>query len=291
VNTDSIANRALIAVIAIMTFLSALAGGAASMIRSASHDWSAEISNEITIQIKPVSGRNILNDQVRAAEIASTFRGLERVTPLSKAESSELLRPWLGAGFETGDLPIPQLITARVNRKELLDVAALSATLKVELPSAIVDDHRVWKDRLEKMSDGLTAIAFLVLFLFVLAMGLAVSFATRGAMAGSRDIVDVLHFVGASDKFIAREFQRHFLKLGMIGAIIGSSFALFLMWAMEPISQSFSTPSAEQAEALFGRMEIKSGVILILMLVTLLMAGVTSTISRVVATNQLKKIM
>ena len=40
-------------------------------------------------------------------------------------------------------------------------------------------------------------------------------------MAGNREIIEVLHFVGASDAFIAREFQSHFRRLGLRGAIIG----------------------------------------------------------------------
>ena len=42
----------------------------------------------------------------------------------------------------------------------------------------------------------------LIFGLVLMAMGLAVTFATRGAMAGNREIVDVLHFVGAEDRFI-----------------------------------------------------------------------------------------
>jgi len=36
-------------------------------------------------------------------------------------------------------------------------------------------------------------------------------------MAGNRDVVEVLHFVGAHDSFIASEFQRHFMWLGLKG--------------------------------------------------------------------------
>ena len=50
---------------------------------------------------------------------------------------------------------------------------------------------------------------------------LSVTFATRGAMAANRPIVEVLHFIGANDGFIAGQFQRHFLVLGLEGGLIG----------------------------------------------------------------------
>ena len=34
-------------------------------------------------------------------------------------------------------------------------------------------------------------------------------------MAANRDIVEVLNFVGATDRFIAHEFEKHFLTLGI----------------------------------------------------------------------------
>ena len=63
---------------------------------------------------------------------------------------------------------------------------------------------------------GLASILVLV------AAGLAVTFATRGAMAGNHEVVEVLHFVGADDDYIAREFQRRFFKLGLRGSAVGA---------------------------------------------------------------------
>lgn len=288
VDTDSVANKALVAVIAIMTFMSALAIAAASMIHNASRDWSASISHEMTIQIKPVVGRNMINDLNRATDIASKFSGIEKVTALSKSESEELLRPWLGADFELSDLPIPHLITARISRTEVVDIKALSDALRIELPNVVVDDHRIWRERLRTMSNGMIAVSSFAILLFAIAIGLAVSFATRGAMAGSKEIVEVLHFVGASDKFIAREFQRRFLKVGMLGATVGCGFALILIWSLELVLQSLSASNIEQVETLFGRIEIQSGMFLIMIFTTLLMGGITSVISRMVASNLLK---
>jgi len=49
-----------------------------------------------------------------------------------------------------------------------------------------------------------------ILTLVIIATIISVSFATRGAMAANRPIVEVLHFVGAGDRYIANRFLRHF---------------------------------------------------------------------------------
>jgi len=289
VNTDSVANRALITVIAIMTFLAALAGGSASMMRSASKEWSASLSNEITIQIKPAIGRDAASDLSIAEKIVTRFPGVEKAYVLSQADSTELLRPWLGSGFDLKDLPVPRLIVVRIKSPEDLNVGALSDAIKREVPNALVDDHKTWRNLLERMSDALIGVSFFILSLFVLAMGLAVSFATRGAMASSREVVEVLHFVGASDAFIAQEFQRHFLKVGLIGATMGAAVAGALIWFAGRMSERMlSTRSGEQIEALFGRIEVDLVMMAIMLLVALAMASVTGIVSRVVVMRLLK---
>jgi cell division transport system permease protein len=84
-------------------------------------------------------------------------------------------------------------------------------------------------------------------------MLLAVAFATRGAMAGNREIIDVLHFVGAEDRFIAREFQRHFLRLGLRGGLIGAGAAALTFFVLGWATPYWTaTASGDQIDALFG---------------------------------------
>src|ERR1700731_4735104 len=65
----TIAGRALIAVIAIMTFLASITIGAVMLLRAAAGDWQADLAREVTIQIRPVSGRDIEADIGRAAAL------------------------------------------------------------------------------------------------------------------------------------------------------------------------------------------------------------------------------
>ena len=76
------------------------------------------------------------------------------------------------------------------------------------------------------MANAVVILAAALFALMIVAMGTAIGFATRGAMAGNREIIEVLHLVGASNAFIAREFQAHFRRLGLRGAMIGGLAAI-----------------------------------------------------------------
>ena len=85
------------------------------------------------------------------------------------------------------------------------------------MPGATLDDHRGWIDRMRAMAGAAVAIGIGVLLLMFAATVLSVTFATRGAMATNKNVIEVLHFVGAKNGFIAGNFQRHFLLLGLQG--------------------------------------------------------------------------
>src|SRR6202035_5738253 len=125
-----------------------------------------------------------------------------------------LVEPWLGNGLILNELPIPRMIVVRLASRTAPDFASLRKTLATQVPSATLDDHRRWIDRMRNMAGTAVAGGIAVLGLVLAVTILSVTFATRGAMAANRPIVEVLHYVGATDGFIARQFQRHFLVLG-----------------------------------------------------------------------------
>src|SRR5690606_27157984 len=156
--------------------------------------------------------------------------------------------------------------------------APLRANLTSQLPTASLDDHRTWVDRLVAMAHSTVTIGLAVLALMLAATVLTVVFATRRAMAGNGHIIEVLHFVGAEARFIAREFRHHFLLIGMKGAAAGglAAAAVFLGFSWWS-SLNMATPQADQATALFGNFAIGAsgyaGVVLIVLVVGVLTAA------------------
>ncbi len=277
---DNVAGRALMAVIAILTFLAALSAGAAVLAARASDQWRGAISNEMTIQVRPDSHRKIDDDVARAVMLASGLKEVESVRAVPKAESDKLLEPWLGTGLDLVELPVPRLIVLKLKADAASDLAGFGAELRREVPTATLDDHRLWVRRLSAMAGTIIATGFAIVLLVLTAAALAVAFATRGAMAGSRDSVEVLHFVGANDDFIAREFQSRFIRLGLRGGLFGGLAAIVTIGVLGFIASRWSaTPEAEQLQALFGAFEIGwtgYGAVILVALVVAVIAGLVS---------------
>ena len=291
VPVESIAGRALIIVIAIMTFLAALTAGAAQLVGAASSEWQSAVAREVTIQIRPVAGRPIDQEVARAADIARATPGIAAVKVYSREESERLLEPWLGTGLNLDQLPVPRLIVLRLDDQKSADFAALRRVLVENVRGVTLDDHRLWIARLASMAQTLVILAIGIVALVITATALAVAFATRGAMAGNRDIVEVLHFVGASDSYIADEFQNHFLRLGLKGGLAGGLAAMmFFLIAGSLASAWVATPGGDQIEALFGSFSLGTGGFVAMGLIIVLVALVTSVGSRFTVMRTLRQL-
>ncbi len=291
VPAGSIAGRALVIVIAIMTFLACLTAGGAILVANASQDWRGEIAREVTIQIKPTSGEDIEAQVAKASEAARKAPGVAEVRALSKQESERLLEPWLGNGLDLDELPIPRLIVVRMQNRAAPDIAALREILAAQAPGASLDDHRLWLSRLDAMADAIVVFATLLFLLMIFAMVMAIGFATRGAMAGNREIIEVLHFVGAADSYISRRFQTHFLRLGLKGGLLGGSGAALFFAAASALSAWWANSvGGEEIGALFGEFSLGFRGYVSILVIAVAIAVLTGAMSRIIVFRHLRSL-
>jgi cell division transport system permease protein len=253
---NSISGRALIAVVAIMTFLASLTVGAVLLINRSAESWRSDVTREVTIQVRPAPNRNVDQDVDRTVALAKGIGGIADVRAMSKDESAKLLEPFLGAGLKLDELPVPRMIVVTLG-SGAPDLDQLRRALATDVPSASLDDHRGWAGRMRAMANSVVAVGFVILALMLAATILSVSFATRGAMATNRPVIEVMHFIGARNGFIAGHFQRHFLVLGLQGGLVGGGAAVVLFLLAELVGRWLGGSAAgEQTSALFGTFSI-----------------------------------
>ncbi len=217
----NVSGRALMVVIAIMSFLCAITLGAVTMVQEKAEAWQGDVSREITIQIKPTGNIDIEATLLEVRDLALSFQGTLTAQIVDRSSTARLLEPWLGEGFDMDELPVPRLVIVTIDETAPPDFTSMREALAESVPQASLDDHRAWADRLISMARITVFVGVGILALMFATTMLTVIFATRGAMAGNRHIVEVLHFVGAETSFIASEFQKRFLLIGLKGAAFG----------------------------------------------------------------------
>jgi cell division transport system permease protein len=102
-------------------------------------------------------------------------------------------------------------------------------------------------------------------------------------MASHREIVQVLHFDGATDRFIAREIETQFLRLGIRAGLVGAITAMGVFFMMPTIMQALGGGALTMAEfrRLIGAGNLDPLGYLVLVLVVLIIAVLCMFTSRV----------
>ena len=283
VQAGSVTGKSLTLVIGIMCFLACLTAGAVYLINQSASAWLRDIASEVTVQIEPsqqsAQTEQIVKDVVNFLVVQP---GVLDVRVLSEAESSSLLEPWLGKNSELSALPIPRLIAIELDREVEPDFIKMRTELSGKFPQATLDDHRQWQNQIRTVTRSFALGGIAILLLVGAATTAIIVSATRSAMASNREIVEVLHFVGATDRFIAREFEKHFLALGIRAGIVGAACAMAVFFLMPSVMQLLGGGSVTLAELkrLVGTGVLDGPGYLLLALVVVVIAALCMLTSR-----------
>ena len=103
-------------------------------------------------------------------------------------------------------------------------------------PGARLDDHQVWLSRVAALGRTVQLASGFIVVLVAGAAAGTVIFATRAGLAVHREVIEVMHLIGARDSYVARQFQAHAMSLalrgGLLGAILGAAtLAVFVQLA------------------------------------------------------------
>jgi len=285
----NVAGRTLLLMITIMSFLSAVTLGGVVLVQKSAIAWSADVGRELTIQLRPVEGEVMDSNLRTAVALAEATPGVASARALTIEESQDLLEPWLGAGLDLTAIEVPRLVVVQLADPVNADIAKLERDLSA-VKGASLDTHAAWRQQLNTMAGTIVLSGLMVLALIGVATVLAIIFATRGAMASNREIVDVLHYIGASNKFVAGEFQGRFLSIGLQGGFLGALAALiFFMLVGTAAGNVLSSEASAQVGMLFGRFALGIDGLIGIIAVVPVIAALTAITSRMAVRRYLSQ--
>ncbi len=218
-------------IVAFIVFLAALALAAAMVADDALSSWNRGLSNSLTVQVPPpADGSGALNARVeQAVALLQQTPGVAKAERVGDDKIKTLLEPWLGKSIGAADLPLPALISVELKDAKAVDLDLLTHRLQAIAPDVSVDSHRLWLDALLGRARVAQAVALGVVLLNALAAVATVIFATRSGLMVHARMIEVLHLMGASDGYIARQFAGQALRLGLRGGLIGIVPALLAL--------------------------------------------------------------
>lgn len=229
--------------IAVMVYLAALALVSALSINKLVARWDSGLTGQLTVEVPPQESdeeeRKAMN-AVLAVLVATP--GVSEADVLGKDDVQRLLAPWLGSGVATADLPLPRLIAVRLARGAAPDLEALARSLEAAAAGTRVDDHQRWLSSLIDVARSVELVAALVVALAGASAALTVVLVTRMGLAVHRQVIELLHLIGARDDYVARQFQAHALSLTLRGGLIGLAAAGLTVFGIAQLMGPLAAP-------------------------------------------------
>lgn len=216
-------------VIAIMMFLTVLTAAAGLGLGEASSHLRAGLAGRITVQIVEADPRQRAKQTQAALAELRRLSGVIRAERVNPGKLKTLLEPWLGAGLDSREIPMPEMIDADLTGDAQGRVDAIADAVRAVAPSARMDQHAQWLAPLDQLLALLKWLALALVLLMATATAFTVVLAARAALDNHRPTIDVMHLLGATDVQIARLFQRRIALDALFGGLIGFSGAALMV--------------------------------------------------------------
>jgi cell division transport system permease protein len=223
----------LITLIALMTFLAMMAVASSFALGEMTHRWSSGLENRITVEIPAQSADSKLMTREEVFTLTRSVAnalykqpGITNIHVLGNDEIAKLVEPWLGEDFLGSDFPIPGMIALEVTNTDTRTLQTIHSRIKAITENARLDTHEEWLNDLLRFTGALQLAAILLVAVIGMTTITAVAGAVRSRMDINRAEVELLHLMGASDRYITRQFQRHSLILALKGGAVGTALGV-----------------------------------------------------------------
>jgi cell division transport system permease protein len=181
----------------------------------------------VTVSLPSVQdARRGEQDVARAVDILRRTPGVTSAVPVPPEELEALVEPWLD-DFKGGtDLPLPRLIDVIVDPRARPDLPALQERLAEVVEGATVGVEALSRDHAERLAAFLRAWGSGAGVVALLGTLVLVGVITWVSLRMNTDSVELLRCMGAPDRYLARQFERHALVSSAQGGLIGCVVAL-----------------------------------------------------------------
>ena len=224
--------------IAPMAYLATLSLAAVMTAGALIDGWDVGLTGSLTIQIQ-AAGTGADEDHAystgEAMAVLRDWPGIAEVKPIEDTDVAGLLGPWLGEDLPIEQLPLPTLIDVTLTGEPAVDLEALEAALDDTVEGVTVDDHGSWLSDLKSVANTVLLFSGILMVLISLSAVATVVFVTRAGLAIHSNVIDLLHTIGATDAYVARQFEWYAFALGLRGAAIGFALAVVTLLLMSRV--------------------------------------------------------
>lgn len=227
---------------AFMVFLACITFATAIIGHKVATDWDNKMENFMTIQILPDMKHKNPNKEIterikNITEILKQTPGIQSSSAMTLDETIELLKPWLGEiGKDKIDLPLPRIITVEISDIIPLNIRALTEEIKNYSSLITIESYENWMKEFQQTISSIQFLLALIIILILTTTGITVAYSTKSGLIANKNVIEIMHIVGAHNTYIAKQFSTQMMKLSIKGGLIGYLISVFVIYLTKFLS-------------------------------------------------------
>lgn len=269
---------------AFMVFLASITFATAMIGNDLTSDWNKRMSNNITIQVLPdIKNKNPnkeIEDRIKNITlILKQTPGIKSSHAMTLNETTELLKPWLGEiGKNKLDIPLPRIITVETSDVIPLNIRALTEEIKNYSNLITIETYESWMNEFSKTISALQTLLGLIIILILSTTAITIAYATKSGLIANKNVIEIMHMVGAHNKYISKHFSNQMMELSIYGGIVGYIIACITITIIKTFAGNIDG-------GIISNFNFSSNIYWYILLIPLI-AGIISKITAVITVNK-----
>jgi cell division transport system permease protein len=238
-------------IVALMVYLGSLCFVFTLFMIHSSSSWEKEFTTHLSVEIPSLNDAPATALQNKVLKLLDQTPGVGQATVVPQKEMGDLFRSLLGEEIKVDVFSLPVMVDISLEPGEKMDVQALEGALRKISPHIHLTDHRDWQRQVSNLIHACVFIAFFVTTLTLFAALVTATFATKTSLLIHHRVVEILNLIGATDSYIAKQFQMHTLKQALIASGIGAAGAFITFFVIVTLLENVGLPLALHSSFFF----------------------------------------
>ncbi len=248
---NDIAARFVPKIVALMVYLGTLCFVFTLFMVHSTQSWKTQFTTDLSIEVPTFPETSSSALQLRILQFLNRTPGVHHASAIPQKEMEHLFHSLLGKEINPDLISLPIVIDVTLDGKETVDIQTLEAHLKNISPHIEVMDHRAWQSQVSNLIHTVVLLALMITSLILFAALATTTFATRTSLLIHRQIIEVLSLIGATNSYIANQFQINALKQGLFASTLGSFFGFLTFLGIATLLEKTGFPFVVKSSFFF----------------------------------------
>lgn len=231
-------------IVALMVYLGTLCFVFTLFMIHSSSSWEKEFKTHLSVEIPSLNNVPATALQNKVLKLLHQTPGVEYAAVVPQKEMGDLFRSLLGEELKVDVFSLPVIVDVSLSAGKDVDIQTLETSLRRISPHIHLTDHREWQRQVSNLIQACVYIAFFVTVLTLFAALATATFATKTSLLIHNRVIEILSLIGATDSYIAKQFQMHTLSQALLASAMGSAGAFLTFFAIVTLLENVGLPLA-----------------------------------------------